>query len=205
MSRLAWQAGTQPACTTSQQDAHLGARLFLAHTRGSCRAQPESRLQTSSHGRERRAVCPRQLSFLFADGWQKIEVAKVIVFVLKSNVWSVSNTLFRDRSFTATGPHIWNSLPAELRAPGLSVDCFKKDLNHTLFDLVTGDLNALWLSAFSTLQVRFLYVCSIELHGWKRWFLSFWVFGFFKTFFGLKASKGRIFYFYGFWILIFFV
>jgi len=49
---------------------------------------------------------------------------------------------------TAAGPHIWNSLPGELRAPGLSADCFKKDVNHTRlhrFDPVTGDLSALWL------------------------------------------------------------
>jgi len=50
--------------------------------------------------------------------------------------------MFGDRSFTNAGPHIWNSLMAEVRAPGLSLDCFKKGLESYLlhwFDLGTGE------------------------------------------------------------------
>ena len=40
---------------------------------------------------------------------------------------------FGDRSFTASGPHLWNSLPKDLRQADLSYEHFKRQLKTHLF------------------------------------------------------------------------
>ena len=47
-----------------------------------------------------------------------------------------TNTRFGDRSFSNSGPKMWNSLPSALRQPGLSFAVFKQHLISYLFDAV---------------------------------------------------------------------
>ena len=39
---------------------------------------------------------------------------------------SRTTTNYGDRGFAAQGPRLWNSLPAELRAPDISLDTFRQ-------------------------------------------------------------------------------
>jgi len=45
-----------------------------------------------------------------------------------------TRTKHGDRSFAVQGPRVWNSLPAELRAPGISLTVFRNKLKTYLFD-----------------------------------------------------------------------
>ena len=45
-----------------------------------------------------------------------------------------TRTKIGSRAFSVSGPAIWNSLPLELRDPGLSFDMFHKALKTTLFN-----------------------------------------------------------------------
>jgi len=49
-----------------------------------------------------------------------------------------TRTNYGDRSFAVQGPRTWNSLPADLRAPDISVETFRHKLKTFLF--------AVWLS-----------------------------------------------------------
>jgi len=44
-----------------------------------------------------------------------------------------TRTNYGDRSFTVQGPRTWNSLPADLQAPDISVETFRHKLNTFLF------------------------------------------------------------------------
>jgi len=45
-----------------------------------------------------------------------------------------TRTAYSSRSFAVYGPVVWNSLPAELRSPDISVDMFRKQLKIFLFN-----------------------------------------------------------------------
>ena len=44
-----------------------------------------------------------------------------------------TNTRLGDRNFAVTGPHLWNSLPAELRQPDIELEEFRRLLKMFLF------------------------------------------------------------------------
>ena len=45
-----------------------------------------------------------------------------------------TRTAYGSRSFAVHGPVVWNSLPAELRSPDISLDVFRKQLKTFLFN-----------------------------------------------------------------------
>jgi len=45
-----------------------------------------------------------------------------------------NRTNYGDRSITVQGPRVWNSLPAELRAPDIMLDMFRNKLKTLLFN-----------------------------------------------------------------------
>ena len=45
-----------------------------------------------------------------------------------------TRTAYGSRSFAIHGPVVWNSLPAELRSPDISLDVFRKQLKTFLFN-----------------------------------------------------------------------
>jgi len=49
-----------------------------------------------------------------------------------------TNTWFGDRSFAATGPRLWNSLPARIRQPDNDTGEFRRQLKSFLFNLHRG-------------------------------------------------------------------
>jgi len=51
-----------------------------------------------------------------------------------------TRTKYGDRSFAVQGPRIWNSLPAELRAPDMSQAVFRNKLKTYLFAIRSADL-----------------------------------------------------------------
>jgi len=44
-----------------------------------------------------------------------------------------TNTRLGDRSFTAAGPHVWNSLPTQLRESDITLGQFRRALKTHLF------------------------------------------------------------------------
>ena len=65
----------------------------------------------------------------------KNNIAFVLIMFMLSGRLTVSRTRtnYGDRSFAVQGPRTWNSLPADLRAPDISVETFRHKLKTFLF------------------------------------------------------------------------
>ena len=62
-----------------------------------------------------------------------------------------TRTTFGDRSFAVDGPRVWNSLPASIRNPSLSLTVFTNRLKTYLF---RQQLRRLWLGMDAPLNIR---------------------------------------------------
>ena len=80
-----------------------------------------------------------------------------------SRAYVITRTRLGDRSFAVAGPCLWNSLPAELRHPTISLGQFRRVLKTHLF------LN--WVRRLVTLAFsapyKFSYLLTIILVSWR--------------------------------------
>ena len=77
-----------------------------------------------------------------------------------------TNTRFGDRSFSNSGPKIWNSLPSALRQPGLSFAMFKQHLKSYLFNATETEV--LRDTCFYGRLINSFYVCMYVFIPTKR-------------------------------------
>ena len=81
----------------------------------------------------------------------------------------VKQSTYGRRSFTASGPIVWNSLPEYPRDPTLSVDIFRRYLKHTFCSILRYTRR---LSALETLCLHALYKFFL-LWLWLLWSRGF--------------------------------
>jgi len=96
------------------------SRFASGHTRKSFSARQLRHFQKQSYCCESTSTC---------TGHRHLRSAQTRQLVVPR-----TRTKYGDRSFAVQGPRIWNSLPAELRAPDISRAVFRNKLKTYLFD-----------------------------------------------------------------------
>ena len=79
---------------------------------------------------------------------------------------------YGDRCFTAAGPRLWNSLPADLRQADISFEQFRRLLKTFLFEC--WDRGALWLTVNLRLIRSLTYLLTYLLTYWSENLLVLW-------------------------------
>ena len=105
----------------------------MSVTRGQCDARPTVTFPAAKHHRPLAGTKLYLVSYCTPvtsqTGRSKLRSATTGQLMVPR-----TRTAYGSRSFAVHGPVVWNSLPAELRSPDISMDVFRKQLKTLLFN-----------------------------------------------------------------------